>query len=806
MSIRAVLLGLLGATAICAFTFFNDMVMRGTFLVGNFLPVSVFGVLVLFLLFVNPLLACFSKKAPLSGKELGVIVALTLFACFIPGRGLMHQFTTFLMLPHHYARTTPAWQGDSGRISATHITDWDALSQAIAHAATDDSDPRHVVAQRLPEPVLDDLRQGRLTGEDAGEPRKRLLVALNAVLADPGLHTADAIQQLETPPHVKHLLEVESGLLSEDDLLALNRGLLDTLFAGILKPRTPGILEHVPPRMLGQSRENSTVVVDGFVNGLAVGDKAIAVSEVPWKAWQRPLSFWAPLILAMSVAIVGLSLVLHRQWASHEHLPYPTVEFASALLPGQGEVQGSVFRNRLFWLGTVLVLLLHMNNYACAWWPQTLIRIQTRFDFYPLLEIMPVFKKSSVGVWTLFRPTVYFTVIGFAYFLATDASLSLGLAPYLYAIATGILAGYGVAAGRAFLQPSLDPSFYAGSYCGMFCVLVYTGRQYYRAVFARSVGIKTRDRPESHAVWGARMFLGGALLFIVQLVTVGLDWQLAILYTFITVILLVVISRLVAEAGVFYLHAYFFPCALLWGFMGTTSIGADQLLIMGMVSSVLLIDPREALMPFVVSGLQLVDTTRGKVGRAAIWGTVALIIGLTVAIPATLYLQYRHGAIRAGDGWTCNGVPKFVFNANSTARRKLQAQGSEELSQSLSGWSRFGHVMPSAPDLIGFSVMFCLVLLFTFLRHRFAWWPLHPLLFLVLATWQSRILAFSFLIGWAVKAAVTKYGGAGLYQRLKPLMIGLVTGEMLAGVIPMIIGALYYFITGERPEPFSVYR
>ena len=37
-------------------------------------------------------------------------------------------------------------------------------------------------------------------------------------------------------------------------------------------------------------------------------------------------------------------------------------------------------------------------------------------------------------------------------------------------------------------------------------------------------------------------------------------------------------------------------------------------------------------------------------------------------------------------------------------------------------------------------------------------------------------------------------------------MVGLVTGEMLAGVIPMIIGAVYYLWTGEPPKQFSIYR
>ena len=51
MSKRALLLGFLGALFLCGFTFFNDMVIRGSFLVGSFLPFSILGTLMLFVLF-----------------------------------------------------------------------------------------------------------------------------------------------------------------------------------------------------------------------------------------------------------------------------------------------------------------------------------------------------------------------------------------------------------------------------------------------------------------------------------------------------------------------------------------------------------------------------------------------------------------------------------------------------------------------------------------------------------------------------------------------------------------------------------
>jgi hypothetical protein len=792
---------------LCAVTFFNDMVMRGTFLVGNFLPITVFGSLILFVLLINPLLRLAGRGAVFSGKELALIVTLVLFACYIPGRGLMHEFTTFLMLPHHYQKITPGWQGEPARVMPEQVSDWRALADRLeaGRSAGPDSGTA-LIWSFLP----GDAQAAALAGTevDVLGPgiRDDLLNGLNALIADPAFAEAVADSTLPLPRYARRLRDRGSEPLSDSDRKALCRAALDSVLSGVIAARQPAILDHAPARMLADPSGRETVALDGFVNGLGTGDAGISFNAIPWGAWRRALLFWVPLILTLCAGIVGLSLVIHRQWATHERLPYPTIEFARSLLPEPGHAQSSIFRNRLFWIGTILVFALHMNNYAYVWWPEYLVRVRTRFDFNPVLQLFPIFQRSGVGVWTMFNPTIYFTVIGFAYFLSTDVSLSLGIAPYVYAIFTGTLIGYGVSVNGAMLQPYIGSFFYAGAYAGMFLVLVYTGRQYFGSVLKRSLFLRSGDAAESHAVWGGRVFLLAALLFIVQLTAVGLSWQLAALYTMIMTVLFVVISRLLAEAGVFYLHAYFFPCAVLWGFLGAKAIGPDQLLIMSMLSSVLLIDPREAFMPFVVSGLQLSDQAKCRLGRTAVYGMLAVILGFAAALPATIYLQYRHGAIRVGDGWTTSSVPRFAFNASSAVRKTLVAQGALPAVDLRSGWARLADATPTLGCVLAFATTFVLVILFTMGRHRFSWWPIHPLLFLVLATWQSRILAFSFLIGWAVKKAVTKYGGADHYQKLKPLMIGLVTGEMLAGIVPMIIGAVYYWVQGEPPKSFAIYR
>jgi hypothetical protein len=802
---RAFILGVLGAALLCGVTFYNDMVIRGSLLVGSYLPSSVFGGLILVVLLLNPVLARVRRGFALTGAELGVITAMVLFACAIPGRGLMHHFTTFLMLPHHRVRTNPAWQGDPVRVAESSVADWPRLVAALrAGAGEPDGTPLRRVWDALSE-----ADRSRLVAVPPGEPpaldlRERILAALNARLGDPDMAESALHSRLTLPDELRRALPDTMAHATDVETLArVNRKIFDACLPGAIVPRQPTIIEHAPPVLLADPGSDTTRALDGFVNGLGTGDAWISPAAVPWHAWTRTMRFWVPLLLVTAALVIGLALVLHRQWADHEKLPYPIVEFAHALLPTEDGRQSPILRERLFWLGAAPVFLLYMNNYAATWWPQALIRIPTEFDFWPLLDLVPVMKRSGVHLYCLFKPSIYFSVVGITYFLASDAAFSLGIAPYVYGLVMGIAAGYGVTVGGAFLRPSIGAFNYAGGYCAMFLVLLYTGRQYYLSVLRRAVGLASADAVEPAAVWGGRVSLGAAASLVGLLAVAGLAVPLGILYVAGTVVIYVVASRLVAEVGVFKLQPFFFPCVLVWGWLGVKAIGPDQLLIMSMVTSVILIYPREAIMPFVVCGLRLAERVRARTGTAAWAGYGAFAVGLAVAIPVTLYIQYQYGAIRAGDGWASGSVPSLAFDASCAVRTQLAAQGSLDASLHASALQRLAAIRPLTPCIVGFGITFGLTWLFTILRHRFAWWPFHPVMFLVLASWQSTYIAFSLLLGWGIKAAVTKYGGAMTYQRLRPVMIGLIAGELLAGVMPVIVGTVYYLVTGTPPPEFG---
>ncbi|MCK5801988.1 MAG: hypothetical protein KAI66_04110 [Lentisphaeria bacterium] len=676
MTLRAVILGLLGAATICGVSYVNDQILQQTYLVGNNMPVAVFGMLILVVAFLNPLM----KRFAFRGRELAVILTLTLAACCVPGSGLMRTFTTSLILPHHYNRVEPRW-------------------------------------------------------------------------------------------------------------------------------REKKVLEICPEGMLVDVAEDEDRVLNGFVQGMGSPGHHIRLRDIPWRAWRRALVFWLPIILSLWGALVALSLVTHRQWSDHEHLPYPVAEFASSLLPDEKGEQASLFRNRLFWLGAIVVFLIHANNFGCRWWPEFLIPVPVRFNLTPLHHLVPALARGG-GV-RLLAPTLYFSVIGLTYFLASDVAFSCGIGPFLWALVVGALATYGITLtdpieGSGYTALRIRAFLNFGSNLGMFLAILYLGRRYYSTVLRKALFLPATDQVEPRAVWGMRVFLVLSGVFAGYLMHAGLEWPLALLYTGIILLFFVMISRIMAETGMFYIQPFYFPCGVIWGIFGASALGLNQLMILLTVSMILVVDPRETIMAFMSTSLKILDLRGGgKLGRGTAVAGVALLLGVCVALPVTLYFQYDRG-VSWHDGWSSKSTPRMQFDNIAQAKEKLEIQGLQEEAENRTIAGRFAAMRPDPACMAGLAAGLVLVLVFSAARLRFTWWPIHPILFLTWATEPQWRLCGAFLVGWLIKTSVTKYGGARVYQRLKPLMIGLIAGEVLGAVAPSVVGALYFVCTGEVPPRFMV--
>jgi hypothetical protein len=240
------------------------------------------------------------------------------------------------------------------------------------------------------------------------------------------------------------------------------------------------------------------------------------------------------------------------------------------------------------------------------------------------------------------------------------------------------------------------------------------------------------------------------------------------------------------------------------GLIGAPAIGPELLAVGLLLCVVISLDPREAMMPYIVNALRIAENAGVKRGRLAAAMSGTLIIGLIAGLITVLWLQYDRG-VSLNDSWGTRGVPKGTFQYVDTQVQELKADGILEQVESATWAQRLRFIRPNKSFATFLVTGFVLFSVCAFLRMRFPKWPLHPILFLTWFTYPLMCIHTSFLIGWAMKSLIVKFGGANAYQRVKPLMVGLIAGDLTGGLIFMIAGAVYYFITGYPPAKYSIF-
>ncbi|MBN1674302.1 MAG: hypothetical protein JXR37_24855 [Kiritimatiellae bacterium] len=569
------------------------------------------------------------------------------------------------------------------------------------------------------------------------------------------------------------------------------------------------VLSYVPERVLPVTPENTEEVLGAFLKGKGRHDAHIGLGGVPWRAWLPTLARWIPLFFFLMAGLIGLSLVFHRQWTTHEHLIYPIAEFAGTLSgsgtgPDAPASRGtSVIAQRLFWYGFVPIFLMQGVNGLHAWFP-TWLEIPHHIDITPLRVLCPNL-ASAPRAWSLFYATIYPTVVAFAFFLPGDITLSLGLSALVTALFGLGAMTLGVPLVHDRMNPTEVQGLLFGAYFGTGLFILYTGRAYYWRVLLAALGRRSQDGgPEPSAVWGLRTFALGSLAACAVMVWMGLPWVVAAATVFLLVLMYSVMSRVCAETGLFFMAPEWLPVAVLAGFLGAPALGPRLIALLALISCIIAVDPREAMMPFMANALRIAENARVARGRLAMLMGGTLGVGLIAGLVVMLWLQYDRG-VGWTDPWATQWAPRYAFNCLDGHIQRMKADGVFEAAENMTAMQRVQAIRPNTRFVGFFLTGLALLLGCAFLRLRFSAWPVHPVLFLVWFTWNGSVFAWSFLIGWAVKALVVRFGGGRLFHRLKPLMVGVIAGDLACGILFMIAGAVYYAFTGRPPERFGIF-
>jgi len=591
------------------------------------------------------------------------------------------------------------------------------------------------------------------------------------------------------------------------------RGLMETFTPSLALPidyervrpgwRANELLSYVPPRMLPNEGQYDDTVIGGFLGGLGRQGRRIGFDKVPWGAWVGPISTFGPMIVLTAVCVICMALIVHPQWAHRERLRYPIAEVTGTLLERQDDSRvGPIFHNKLFWWGFGIIFLIRLNNGLGQWFPDMIVQIPLQWRFAQVWDKWPFLAKST---WSrlLFKPTLYPSVVAFTYFLASDVAMSLGLAHVILSPIVLFLIGYGVDMSNDYMAGGPEGWQRFGSYLAFSLMLLYVGRHYYWQVVKRALTFRGGEAVGSAEAWSLRILILAAAALTVVITQTGLDWPLAILTVLMILMMMLGVSRISAETGLFFIQPRWQPLGVFLGLMGYYALGPSAIIVVGLLCVVLCLDPSQALMPFFINGLRICDRAGVKTGKAGAAALGTYVLGLALAMVVVLYVNYNYGVRR--ESWATDRAPTMSFNPAERAVTQLKLADQLEESKRLSPLERFANIRPDRRFLWSFAAGFALVLIVSWMRLRFSWWPLHPVMFLVWATWPMVYFAHSFMLGWLMKGAITRLGGHRTYGKLKPLMIGVIAADILGGLVFMVAGAIYYAMTGYSPQMYQIF-
>jgi len=796
-TLKALLFGLAGIVAIIGGAAISNLIDNNQSpLIGNHLPPAPYAFALLLALVWNPTVGRISWLR-FSTRELVVALGLVLLCAWIPYSSLCRYFQRTVIMPQIQADTRPDWRThDTLGHLPQGLFPLDGSAEAMAlHGAI--ADERTALAAGA--------RDGALTA--VGSDHAGYAAALDLAGLVPARLWLDEESQVLARGNVEKALQraMAADPARWSAANALLGGMPTTIAVeagsppswAAVRPRlTAAMLERLPA-----ARHEFERVYTGSMQGLTVGDSTLPLDQVPLRAWLPTFAYWAPLFIFLALVVLMLSLVVHRQWSSHEQLTYPIAQVTTAMLQrSPGRLVSDVLASRLFWWGFVPVLGIHAINYLAMWFPGRLPYITLHWQNYDAMyAVLPGVAQSGGGE-NLAHGSIYFTIIGLAYFIAGEVSLSLGLTGVIVVLLH--LQWYAISGDISDIG-----SARSGAYVAFAGVLLFTGRHYYWNVLLRAGGLRGGAAGDlAEPVWAARLFLAGfAGLVWVLCGAFAMDWLVALAYVLSLLIMFLVLSRIICETGIPFMQAGWQPAQLLANTLGIGAIGPGPFVLMCYLGSIISSDPREALMPYAANTYKMAENVGIRRFRFAMIGFAAIIIALVIGVLATSWGMYNFGSGK--DGWaqwsgarSLDAATRELGSLASTGQYAASAAASGLEKLTLVGGGAgvgkpFGWIVFGAVGVIAFS----------FLRYRFAGFPLHPVFFLVWSTMPAIRLWFCFLVGWGIKTAIVRFAGGRIYQDLKPLFIGLIAGELVAASLVIAFDWFFFIALGLPPRGYMIF-
>lgn len=471
---------------------------------------------------------------------------------------------------------------------------------------------------------------------------------------------------------------------------------------------------------------------------------------VPWSVWIKPLFIWSILLFALYFVMICIVVILRKQWIERERLAYPLAQLPLEMVRDDNNSPlKPFFKNPIMWIG-----------FAIPFTFGSLKGLHHYFPSVPSLELahgIPIF-RNTLGLY--FR--LSFPMIGFFYLVHLDAAFSLWFFNLLSLIARGFMNIFGITMRESLgIYGSPSPIF-AHLGMGAMITLVIAGlwvaRSHLKDVFRKALTGDKRIDDSNETLSYKTAFFGmivGLIVMTIWLTMSGIPLKVVPMFLFGAFLLFLGLTRVVTESGMAEAVASTISSSFVVSGIGTAPLGPSGLTAMSF-TYVWSADLRTFVMASAANSLKIMDTEPGP-KRPLFW---AMILSIVVTIVASIWVLLELAYVRGG--LNCN---EWFFIGGAKAPFEFF------VSKILN---------PSEPNLTGWYITAggALSMLFLmFMRARFLWWPFHPIGFAIGPIWIMDQIWFTVFLSWLIKFTIIRYGGLKLFQKFRPLFLGLILGQ-----------------------------
>lgn len=469
-------------------------------------------------------------------------------------------------------------------------------------------------------------------------------------------------------------------------------------------------------------------------------------------AWAGPTAMWGLFIVALMLVMLGISILVRRQWLEGEHLACPLVNLPVEI----SEPRPRLFRHRLFWLGFIIAAGLDTYNSFAFLYP-AMPRIP--LDWVDMGGSFAGRPWNAVG-W--FPRSFYPFLIGMGYLMPSDFLFSCWFF-YLFWKAELVLSA---AVGWDQIRDFPFQNYQAFGCYALFGIhALVIGRGYLTGVWQRILGAAGAPRERNEAMsyrLSAACILVGLVFLVWFSAAIGLRVWLGVLFFLVYFGLAVAVTRMRAQFGapVHDLH-FTGPDQIITSALGTKDFPRKDLITFALYwwfNRAYRNHP----MPHQMEAMRMQDRVGSRNWGLAQAIMIATVVAIISSFWTSLHMYYDLGA----------SAKAHMFSGESYYK--------------LASWI----VAPQgtnwyALSAIGVGCAFGLFL--QTMRMRYMWWPFHPLGFAISGNWEMNLVWMPLLIAWLLKTAIVKWLGDKTYQRAAPIFLGLILGQFVVGSILNIV-------------------